>query len=328
MKRTDRIITWLIFVAVFGGLMVWASIYDLQISKNIAALKPGEYFSSNTFARAIEIFGETPLYCFLCFAFAVIFWNGFYFAKNGWKTTICVLAVLAAIACSLLVPIRIHKYFLRFKEELFDATEVNGGTAYVIFVLLVGASITMLSFAGAALAGKQKIRKLLAFAIVVLFVAAFSQLFTQGLKIINQRVRFRALNSMGSDEFFTPWYHLNGTDKFQTIIDLPGFGKDAVKSFPSGHTTVAGMTFTLLALPYLFDNLNDFWGKFILFFVSFAFTGMVAYSRILMGAHYLSDVVIGGGVSFLFSLIAIEILFVSKKIKPLTKYCNQEDEAE
>ena len=328
MKKTERIITWTMFIVIFAGLMVWASFSDLQISKNIAALKPGEYYSTNTFARAIEIFGEIPLYLFLCFSFAVIFWNGFYFGKNNSKPLICVFALLACAACALFVPVRIHSYFSKFKEAIFDETEVRGGAAYVVFVLVVGAALTMLSLAGASMAGKQKMRQLLAFAVVVLFVAAFSQLFTQGVKTFTQRVRYRALNSMSSDEFFTPWYIFNGKGKFESVIDLPGFGKDSVRSFPSGHTTAAGITYTLVALPFLFKRLNDFWGKFVVFFVALAYTGMVAYARILMGAHYLSDVVIGGSVSFLFTLIAIQILFVRKKIKPLADFCDEAEEAE
>lgn len=327
MKTKGRTVSIIIVSVIFAVLLVWATFCDFDISKTIAALKPGEYYSTNTFARAIEIFGEIPLYCFLCFAFALVFWNSYYFAKGTWRLAVVVFALIGIAACALFVPVRIHSYFTVLHEALFDETVFEGSVAYFVFVIIVGASIGLLCVAGAALAGKKKLKKMLAFAIIVFLVAASSQLVTQGLKLFNHRVRYRTINCLGGEAalLYTPWYSVNGhTEKYKSIIEL--LGKGSVCSFPSGHTTAAGITFTLLALPYIFDGLNDFWGKFMLFFVAFAYTGMVAYARILMGAHYLSDVVVGFAVSFYCTEIACGILLKKKKSKLLNEYSLNSEE--
>ena len=88
-------------------------------------------------------------------------------------------------------------------------------------------------------------------------------------------------------------------------------GKDAYRSFPSGHTCAAGTTYALLALPHLFKKYNTVKYKVLFYFVSVIFTGTVAISRIVCGAHFFSDVLVGGTSMFLGVMLAIKI-FVRK----------------
>ena len=126
------------------------------------------------------------------------------------------------------------------------------------------------------------------------------------------RMRFRTMNAAGDTEFtqFTNWWVSNGKRKpysaeAGSALVLPS---DQCKSFPSGHTYSAGLIYTLICLPDLVKSIGDKkWTRPVIYAVTIAFTGIVAISRIAAGAHYMSDVLFGGTLSFLFMMIGREI---------------------
>ena len=100
------------------------------------------------------------------------------------------------------------------------------------------------------------------------------------LKMVWGRVRFRDLtDGYGA---FTAWYVINGNT--------------GDHSFPSGHTGSAGVTYFLMFLPFVSEK----WQKraYWCFAAAFLYTSVVAATRLVMGAHYLSDVTVGGTVVF------------------------------
>jgi membrane-associated phospholipid phosphatase len=85
---------------------------------------------------------------------------------------------------------------------------------------------------------------------------------------------------------------------------LPFISEDASKSFPSGHETMAAVGFySLVSLPFTVTRLNTKKIRRSLFIIAVCGSGLVAFGRLLAGAHYLSDVIIG-------SLIAIVLLII------------------
>ena len=76
-------------------------------------------------------------------------------------------------------------------------------------------------------------------------------------------------------------------------------------SFPSGHTGNAACALLLGVLPVICQKLKG--KENLLFFIGVIFTLIVAFSRIIVGAHFLTDVTIGMSVTFL-----IEVIFVYK----------------
>ncbi len=110
-------------------------------------------------------------------------------------------------------------------------------------------------------------------------------LFVSLLKIFWGRIRFRDLTGYYSD--FTPWYFPQGITGSQ--------------SFPSGH---AVMGFMMIALFVFFAD-KPFYKRIIIkgLIISWALT--VCASRILIGAHFTSDVLFGAMIMIITYLFLI-----------------------
>lgn len=98
-------------------------------------------------------------------------------------------------------------------------------------------------------------------------------LFVQPLKIFWGRIRFRDLAGNFSD--FTPWYSPQGITGNQ--------------SFPSGH---ASMGFLVLALFVFFAD-KSFYTRIVLKGIIISWALAVCISRVVIGAHFASDVLFG-----------------------------------
>ena len=101
---------------------------------------------------------------------------------------------------------------------------------------------------------------------------------------------------------------------------LYNVSKEEFKSFPSGH---AGATL-LLSLTAAFAPLLDNRIKknhLVLFYSGAVITLLVCYARILVGAHFLSDVSMGALLTTIFTYIANEAIIFYKQ-----KYENKEQQ--
>ncbi len=117
-------------------------------------------------------------------------------------------------------------------------------------------------------------------------------LFVQPIKILWGRIRFRELAANYSD--FTPWY-------------LPQ-GINGNQSFPSGH---AAMGFMLLALFVFFAD-RAFYQRVILKGIIISWAIAVCISRIVIGAHFTSDVLFGA-----FAMIISYLFLMNRANKTL-----------
>jgi membrane-associated phospholipid phosphatase len=109
-------------------------------------------------------------------------------------------------------------------------------------------------------------------------------LFVSLVKIFWGRIRFRDLTGYYSD--FTPWY-------------LPQ-GITGSQSFPSGH---AAMGFMLIVLFVFFAD-KPFYKRFIIKGLIISWALIVCTSRVIIGAHFTSDVLFGAFamiIAYLFS---------------------------
>lgn len=112
------------------------------------------------------------------------------------------------------------------------------------------------------------------FSKVVLLMGIFGYvLFVQPLKMFWGRIRFRDLDPLFND--FTNWYVPNGIT--------------GNESFPSGHSA---MGFILLSY-FIFFRTKNLFAKYTVYLFILFWAVAVAVSRVVIGAHFLSDVIVG-----------------------------------
>ena len=150
-------------------------------------------------------------------------------------------------------------------------------------------------------ASRDTIKKI----VILLLSVVFIELIVINLvKVPWARPRMRMISSR-HDVSFQPWWVIGNTMKDQLMA--LGVAGEEFKSFPSGHTANAACAMLLCVLPLLNSHLEG--KEDLLFFIGVCFTFLVALSRIIMGAHFLTDVVIGMTVSLVIQIIMVKIIF-------------------
>lgn len=147
---------------------------------------------------------------------------------------------------------------------------------------------------------KKTIRKFFCAAFFTLIAIVLVLCAVEGTKILWGRMRFaeivKAANENGTspDKLFRPWY-------------IPDFFSGG-HSFPSGH---AAQTTALLTLPLWLGRKDEMKKKkFILTCAISVWIAFMCFSRLCVGAHFLSDVLCGFAISYV--IIEITYYFYNK----------------
>ena len=260
----------IIFYVLAACALGVAAFYDLKI--DIALNNP-----ANIFSRWFEGMGEVPCRLLPTVAGVVL-----YYASDK-------------------KPLKLFGLFANFAgAAYFGAEHLSRYMFREDFPIYVGIAFG-LCIAGAAQYFGQyiKFNDNVKKALVVLSLAGIILIFAEIgiveiIKMLWGRVRFRDLIATGSYEAFTPWYHPNGINGNQ--------------SFPSGHTANAALGYAMLMLPYVSTKWRD--NKVWCFIIPFIHTSVVAFTRLVMGAHYLSDVTMGGTIGF--TCVIVAMVFIEK----------------
>ena len=124
----------------------------------------------------------------------------------------------------------------------------------------------------------------------------------ESLKIFFCRPRYRLLLQEYPGITFTPWYQrFAGSKELIAEYNIPS---NDFKSFPSGHTILAMSL--IYALPPLAEVTGHKENRKVLlglFAAGAAFALFVAVSRLILGAHFLSDVSMGACIAVFFGCI-------------------------
>lgn len=289
-----------ICAAVFLALLTVATFFDLQINLAIG--------------NGNSIFGQFFSYLGDSFAWIAV--------------PICALILYQAVRKTnkyykILKPLFLVLTFVGFylvTNYLFGkfATEIKLEIIYVLLFSVIG---TFFAVLGTNKVDKDLMEKLIIFAVFVLICVAVSQGVITVLKHVWARQRFRNLeggNIIGGDTSgFTPWYKPTFGKHDSGLFFADSFGaedEDAYKSFPSGHTASAAITFVIVMLPELFEKLKKH--KVWFYVVPSVITALVAVSRLVNRAHYLSDVVMAAAITIsLIFLIKYLVYKVYEKIR-------------
>ncbi len=304
-----------LFLLVFGILLFIASNYDLQISQFLTrhTLEGQTYITNdNSFAVLMEIIGPEPSPLLLELAFSILFWYAIYFWQGFKKYFFSGLFSLCTVAANYYMAFDVLNY-VRQHLYLNPDPDYANGNWLMVFYLTASIFLTVLDFLAAKNLSKETVRKLFRFAIAsILLVAIPNTIINLGIKSYVGRIRYRAMNMYPTDELYgftayATWHEHNG----QWLDDVQmtsHFGNtDVLKSFPSGHTASTGMFYALIMLIDALGIQNKK-TKAFLWILPIALTGCVAVGRIMVGAHFMSDVLIGGTFSFLTMLLLRELI--------------------
>lgn len=283
-----------IALGIFIAIAIVSAFLDLQINKAL-------YAPNNFFGQYFAKLGELPTYLAAPVAGTILFYQNFGKTKSSkmlWK-------ILSAIIVFAGFFVAIMWLWGRFANE-----EIQYSYLYKIAFTSILTGLTLFS---CMFVPQEKIKKLLWFAIFLILLMAISNIIVQIMKILWERQRFRTMTP-GNDSAplavaaicpeyagFTPWYRLNliNPPEIRTATYKAIFlaaDDDAFKSFPSGHTVAASALFGLIILPDIFEKLKKI--RWIFWVVPFTYITLVGISRIVIAAHYLSDVLFGGYVGF------------------------------
>lgn len=205
----------------------------------------------------------------------------FYTSRVKWQK---IGSAIIALGGGAYLGIHIAQYF--FEGDYKWAFGVVFGLYFGVFLLLIGRLCVI---------PEEYIQGLRVLAVAGIILVLAESGVIEAMKYTWGRVRFRDLLAAGSYDAFTPWYHINGLTYN--------------KSFPSGHTAGAGASYLAMLLPFVFPKAKE--RKLLCFALPLIYTSVVGFTRLVMGAHYLSDISTGGAVTF--TLILIMIVIIDKK---------------
>lgn len=253
------------------AMMVIGSIWDFPISKAV-------YNPVSPFGLFFAGFGEYP--AALGFAAAGTMLLS---ARNREKRLVGVLQiiggcwfVLSGAAMAAMLP----------KGYLEISTVLSVG---------IGMFCTALTVWGVARLCKGADRHTVIRVATVFLLVIFADILVINLiKIPWGRARMR-LVAVDDRAYFMPWWQ-PGKALRDTLV-AAGVAAEEFKSFPSGHTANASSLMLLCLLPMLRQKLAA--KQTLLFLIGFFWTVLVAVSRIIMGAHYLTDTIVGFAVGLI-----------------------------
>lgn len=148
-------------------------------------------------------------------------------------------------------------------------------------------------------------------ALAILLVILCELLVVNLIKVFWGRPRMRLVASHPEVRFF-PWWR-RGT-ALKKLLLAAGVAADEFKSFPSAHTANAATMLLLGLAPCLAPRLQRYRKALLAF--GFGWTAVVALSRIMLGAHYLTDTAVGFLIGFLSVYLICGALFRPRDKKP------------
>ncbi len=263
LKKKNVILVYVICLA----LMVFGSFFDEQISGVL-------YNQSNLYGVGMASFGEFP--------FLLSWWIGGTIALHLYqiekkKSYLFLTAFSYLFGCVVFAQPVIHLPF------------VNAIIGIVIEAIL-GILCSRWIYQNLDTTNVNQLKSVMQ---IILGVAFAQVLIINVVKIPWGRPRYRTLIKVLELEF-TPWWKPGVWDK--DWFSLLGIASEEFKSFPSGHT---GDTASIFSLIYLTRVIPQFKDKEKLFTcISIVWVMCMMVSRIIMGAHFLTDVTMGFVITF------------------------------
>jgi membrane-associated phospholipid phosphatase len=303
-------------LALYVACVTLATFFDYQISQAIAKLPEGGYISNSPFGKFFEVIGESPMYLAGGFAATILFRKASTIKNEVLKSVFMSLCAILGIVVLTVMLNRAVEYVFEQNHDL-ETFEKRKSLITLILVIVSSGVFSLITYFTFKIPEKH-LSGLTVFAVAVFMAAVVSQSAVQGVKVLFGRQRYRAINVLeynGLDEFihYTKWFVMNGKQTPSAEMLALGIAKDAYKSFPSGHTCAWAVIYCFALIPDFLeiDEKTRIKAKIWLYIGATLSTLVLGYSRILVGAHFATDVLLSAGWTFL----AVELsAFACKKI--------------
>lgn len=307
--KKKTILSLCLFFLLFGSLLLTATFTDLQVSRLLTqhALPAGQYYADDVFGVVFECIGTSPelLLCGVCAAMLSV-WAMRLMRHGAGRTMLMLAGGAGSVGAYAWAFYDLFHYICRHLPGDQSVPAFLWGVA--AFLALFCAALTLYAVNGFP---DDTLRKLPRFACVAIGSILFALALVNILKNPMGRMRYRAMNVIGDFSGYTPWYAANGQPDKTWMRETFGTA-DAFKSFPSGHTRAAAGTFYLVSLADVI-GVKSKRKRAALWCFAILFTGLVAVSRIVVGAHFFSDVLVGGTIGFAVCMVSREFFLVDRK---------------
>ena len=307
-------------VAVFLCAFILATFYDYQISEAIARLSAGKYLSDNPFGKFFEVVGEVPMYLAGAFAVCNLAKASLKVKRKVWAYLLFALCVAGGVFAYALMGLRATEYVYEHKHALdsFESLKTMLTLGYTVLSAGLVALTLVLTFK----ISDKHLKGLIVYSVAVLIAIALSQGGVQGIKVFMGRQRYRTMHVLeyyGLNNLvdYTKWFEINGKRVVTEEMLALGIAKDGYKSFPSGHTCSWALIYGFAFIPdfLAISEKKRLFAKGILLSVATVTTLMLAYTRILVGAHFATDVLFAGAWTYLSIIFSIWLCKKLIKIK-------------
>ena len=281
------------FAVALVVMLVIGTFADYQIAQAI-------YAPDNPFVIFISTLGLIPMGYSICLLLGVLAQRSL--ASQGSRALRIASAVLCVVL-ALLIGALVTKALLSVRDGSggIVGSELPASVRVGIGIVIGGGLCTLGFRAGKANDAKDLARRVL-MAVVVLLAAYIA---IEIVKNFMARPRPRVLFAGYEGIEFSPWYRRSsGTEEFMAAY---GLERDAFKSFPSGHSLqAASLLAAYYGLSLVYPGLRQKLG--IALAVEIVFALAVMACRMILGAHFLSDVSVGAlmGVIAFFILLALQ----------------------
>lgn len=259
MSKTKKYLAILVAAFLLFELSVIFGEYDLDIWLGIGN-------TSSKFGVLMETVGElvAPLMCAAC---GVILSVYYYIQTDSYKNKKAKVSFSTAIVAIGLG----YSVFLLMSRDL----EVWIRAVALILIALLYAGIIFVI----KQLGEERMFQLYCIALTIVIYSIVILILINAVKICWGRIRPRDLIEYAQ---FTPFFDPQGVT--------------GNRSFPSGHTANASILYAITMFAPLVKNKL---GKIALYVVPILWILMMALSRVIVGAHFASDVLYGAGLSIL-----------------------------
>ena len=302
MSRIRRLLPLIIICFVFCAVLVITAVFpqiDYSVSAALTSL-PVSYPVGNFLEIWIEPVPLLPM-CFVIAMLVVCL-----FRTKEKKVLMRVIgsgALVGGVVLGEQVVFRIVQYYCKLdditKPWIDLDTPVVSDQIWVTAVCTLAGAVIMFICVLAATKIKQNILKKTERVLAVCVIVLMAELsIVSGLKHLWGRMRYRYWAQ--TDNGFFPWYTFNGSPE-----------NDNFKSFPSGHTANSML---LLPMTFIFDALGREKAGRILRGCHIVWMIVVMTSRIMAGAHFLSDVCGGALVSIFIVTVTAALTFKDGKM--------------